>query len=220
MVLFSDADSSKAKGKSPAAPFPSEFLLPPPATDCWLRQRINVPVHQVEWHWQHHVPLPYPDATLPHDWHLDSETISVLTAPRSARAHAEEHEEVRRRGIREVDRTVPPPPLVVREEDQATEATYQTALAAVYRESKEDERRRAAAGEQEEAAYEAAMALSAAGECVLPLVTPPCPVNAEPEPEPIERYSWTGVVHEWVSVPPVWVGATPTQEAAHLEHWR
>ena len=40
------------------------------------------------------MPLPYPDATLPHDWHLDSERIQVPAAPRSARAHAEE---VRRR---------------------------------------------------------------------------------------------------------------------------
>ncbi|KAE8784888.1 hypothetical protein D1007_41506 [Hordeum vulgare] len=32
-----------------------------------------------------------------------------------------EHEEARRRDVREVDRTAPPPPLVVREEDQVAE---------------------------------------------------------------------------------------------------
>ncbi|KAE8779067.1 putative serine/threonine-protein kinase [Hordeum vulgare] len=50
--------------------------------------------------------------------------------------------------------------------------------------------------------------------------TPPSLAKDEPEPEPIERYSWTGVVHEWVSAPPVRVGATPAQEAAYLEHRR
>ena len=40
------------------------------------------------------MPLPYPDVTLPHDWHLDPEKIPVPVAPRSARAHAEQ---VRRR---------------------------------------------------------------------------------------------------------------------------
>ena len=112
--------------------------------------------------------------------------------------------------MREVDRSEPPPPLVVREEDQA-------ALAAVYRESEEDERRRAEAAEEEEAWYEAAMAhalvFSAAGDCVVPPVAPPSPIKVEPKPEPspIERYSCTGVVREWVRAPPVWMGATPTQ---------
>ncbi|KAE8805304.1 putative serine/threonine-protein kinase [Hordeum vulgare] len=119
---------------------------------------------------------------------------------------------------------MPPPQLAVREEDQAMEAAYQAALVAVYQESEEYDRHRVAAAEQEEAAYEAAMALSAVGDCVLPLVTPSSPVKAEPDPEPepspIERYSWTGVVREWVSTPPVWVAATSAQEAAYLEHWR
>ena len=65
-----------------------------------------------------------------------------------------------------------------------------------------------------------AMALSAAGDCVLPPVTPPSPMKAEPEPSPIERYSWTGEVREWVSAPPVWYEAMPAQEAVYLEHWR
>ncbi|KAE8788893.1 putative ubiquitin-conjugating enzyme E2 26 [Hordeum vulgare] len=199
MGLFSGAGNNKAKGKSPAIPFSSEFLPPPPAPARRPRQRVNVPVHQVVWHWQHCVPLPYPDATLPHDWHLDPERIPVPAAPWSARAHAKEmqrwralltseqrrdlayatdspnwarwfafeHEEARRRGVCEVDRTLPPPPLIVREEDQAAEAAYQASLTVVYRERKEDERRRAAATKQEEATYEAAMAramaLSAAG---------------------------------------------------------
>ena len=156
MGLFSGADSSKAKGKSPAIPFPREFAPPPPTPARRQRQRVNVPVHQAEWHWQHRMPLPYPDVTLPHDWHLDPERIPVPAVPRSSRAHVEEvrhwrallmseqrcdqayafdspnwarwfsfeHEEARRRGIREVDRTVPPPSLVVREEDQAAEAAY------------------------------------------------------------------------------------------------
>ena len=83
--------------------------------------------------------------------------------------------------------------------------------------------------EDEEARYEAAMAqalaLSATGDCIVPPVAPSSPprrlVNADPEPqpEPIPRFSWTGVVRKWVSAPPVWMGATPEQEAAYLEMW-
>ena len=109
----------------------------------------------------------------------------------------------------------------------ATEDAYQAALAAVYRESEEDERRRAEAAEaEEEARYEAAMAqalaLSAAGNSVVPPVAPPSPIKPEPqpEPEPIARFSWNGVVREWVSAPPVWLRATPAQEQAYLEMWR
>ena len=130
MGLFSGASGSKA----PATPFPSEFLPPPPApAPRRQRQRVNVPVHQAEWHWQHRQPLPYPDVTLPHDWHLDPDRIPVPAVPRTARVHAEEvrrrralltpeqrreaayasdspnwarwfafeHEEARRRGVRE-----------------------------------------------------------------------------------------------------------------------
>ena len=35
-----------------------------------------------------------------------------------------EHEEARRRGVREVDRRSPPPALVVRDEDQAAKDAY------------------------------------------------------------------------------------------------
>ena len=111
--------------------------------------------------------------------------------------------------MREVDHSVPPPPLIIKEEDQAAEDAYQPALVAVYRKSEEDKQRRAEAAEEEEARYEAAMAqamaLSAAGDCVVPPMAPPYPPcrlakaehHPEPEPEPIERYSWTGVVREW-----------------------
>ncbi|KAE8798360.1 hypothetical protein D1007_26454 [Hordeum vulgare] len=98
------------------------------------------------------------------------EPAYATDSPNWARWFAFEHEEARRRGVSEVDHTVPPPLLVVREEDQA-------ALAADYRESEKDERHRTAVAKQEEAAYEAAMAqamaLSAAGDCVLPPMTPP-----------------------------------------------
>ena len=126
-------------------------------------------------------------------------------------------EEQRRRGVQHV-RAGTPPPLVVRNEDLEEEASYQAALAAVLRESEEEERRK------EEAAYQArmaeAMALSAAGDCVVPLVARLSPVKAEPEPTPIERYSWTGEVREWVSAPPVWMRVTEAHERAYLKQWR
>ncbi|KAE8821766.1 hypothetical protein D1007_00174 [Hordeum vulgare] len=110
---------------------------------------------------------------------------------------------------------VPLPSLVVREQDQA-------ALAVVYRESEEDEQHRATTAEQEEAGYEAAMAqamaLSTASDCVLPPVISPSPVKAqlEPEPSPIKRYFWTGVVR----APLVWVRASSAEEAVYLADWR
>ena len=65
MGLFSGGSGSKAKGKSPATYFPSEFLPPPPSSaPRRQRQRVSVPVHQAEWHWQHRQPLSYPDVTL------------------------------------------------------------------------------------------------------------------------------------------------------------
>ncbi|KAE8809160.1 hypothetical protein D1007_14204 [Hordeum vulgare] len=73
---------------------------------------------------------------------------------------------------------------------------------------------------EEEATYQhqlaEAMALSAAGDCVVP--PPP-----EPEPEPAlprQVYQWIGVVQEFGSAPPIWLDATPLQEQAYLEHWR
>ena len=58
-----------------------------------------------------------------------------------------------------------------------------------------------------------ALALSATGDSVVPPVAPPSPIkpepHPEPEPEPIARFSWNGVVREWVSAPSVWLGTTP-----------
>ncbi|KAE8807101.1 Pre-mRNA-processing factor 39 [Hordeum vulgare] len=233
------------KGKAPLFPCATS----PPSSSHRPRQRVSVPVHQARWHWEHRVALPYPDVTLPHGWHLDLERIPVTAVPRSTRVHAEEvtkrrhlltaeqrrdptyvadspnwevwfvveHEEQRRRGVRQVQPGgPPPPPPVVSDEDQEAEAAYQVALAGVLRDSEEEARRMA----EEEAAFQKqiaeAMALSAAGDCVVP--PPP-----EPEPEPTlsrEVYQWTGVVQEFVSVPPIWLGATPLQEQAYLEHWR
>ena len=65
-----------------------------------------------------------------------------------------------------------------------------------------------------------AMALFAAGNCIVPPLRPPSPVKAESGPTPIkpESYSWNGVVREWVSMPLVWYGATPAHEHIYLEH--
>ena len=72
-----------------------------------------------------------------------------------------------------------------------------------------------------EAAMAEAMALSVAGDCVVPPVAPSSLPKAEPEePAYLERYFWTGVVREWVSAPPIWLEATEKQEAAYLDHWR
>ncbi|KAE8812337.1 hypothetical protein D1007_10694 [Hordeum vulgare] len=83
-----------------------------------------------------------------------------------------EHEEQRRRDVRDMQPGSPPPPMpIVSDEDREEEAAYQTALAVVLRESEEEERRKA---DEEEVAYEAqlaeAIALSAAGDCIVPLL--------------------------------------------------
>ncbi|KAE8767930.1 Pre-mRNA-processing factor 39 [Hordeum vulgare] len=69
----------------------------------------------------------------------------------------------------------------------------------------------------EEATYHQQLAkaitLSPAGDCVVPP-----PSKLEPT-EPREVYQWTGVVQEFVTAPPIWLGATPQQEQAYLEHW-
>ncbi|KAE8789748.1 pre-mrna-processing factor 39 [Hordeum vulgare] len=58
------------------------------------------------------------------------------------------------------------------------------------------------------------MALSAADDCVVP----PSP---EPEPAlPWEVYQCTDIIQEFISAPPIWLGATLLQEQAYLEHWR
>ncbi|KAE8766458.1 hypothetical protein D1007_62322 [Hordeum vulgare] len=139
----------------------------------------------------------------------------VADSPKWEAWFAVEHEEQRRRGVRQVQpRGPPPPPPVVSDEDQEAEAACQAALAGGLRDNEEEARRMA----EEEAAYQKqlveAMALSAAGDCVVP---PP----SEPEPEPAlprEVYQWTGVVQEFVSMPPIWLGATPLQVQAYLDH--
>ncbi|KAE8787541.1 Peroxidase 9 [Hordeum vulgare] len=89
-----------------------------------------------------------------------------------------EHEEQRRRGVRTM-RAGTPSRLVVRNKDQEADAAYQ-----------EEERHK------EEEAYQArmteAMAVSAAGDCIVPPLAPPSPAKAEPGPIAlkIERYTW------------------------------
>ncbi|KAE8818365.1 hypothetical protein D1007_03807 [Hordeum vulgare] len=48
-----------------------------------------------------------------------------------------------------------------------------------------------------------AMALSAADDYVVPPLAPPPPTKPEPGHPLGETYLWDGVVHEWVSVPPI-----------------
>ena len=195
-------------------------------------------MHQAEWHWHHRMPLPYPDVTLPHDWHLDPERIPVPAAPRTARTHAEEVR--RRRALLTPEQRAEPQYAVdspnwarwfafehekarrrgVRGVDRSLQPPplivrgedqeAEAAYQAAIKESEEEERWM----EADEAAFEAAMAeamaLSAAGDCIMPPVTPPSPPKAEPEePAYLERYSWTRVVRKWVSAPQVWVGMTP-----------
>ncbi|KAE8782388.1 Pre-mRNA-processing factor 39 [Hordeum vulgare] len=66
------------------------------------------------------------------------------------------------------------------------------------------------------------MTLCAINDCVVPPLAPPSPANAKPGSLVLmpELYAWDGVVCEWVSSPPVWLGATPKHVAAYLEHWR
>ncbi|KAE8809241.1 Pre-mRNA-processing factor 39 [Hordeum vulgare] len=69
--------------------------------------------------------------------------------------------------------------------------------------------------EEEAAAYQAqmaeAMALSNAGAAVVPPLAPPSSVKAELGPLVLrpDQYAWDGVVSDWVSTPPVCLGATP-----------
>ncbi|KAE8794101.1 hypothetical protein D1007_31162 [Hordeum vulgare] len=188
------ADSSQNKGKSPVYPRP----ISPPVSSHRPRERVGIPVHQAQWHWEHRVPLPYPDVTLPHHSHLDPERIPVPAVPWSTRMHAEE---VSRRRSNSTLCTRPTLPTRS-DEDEDAEAAYQAALAAALREREDEERRKA---EEEDAAYEAQLAeaitLFAAGDCV---ASPP--PKSEPQPE---VYQWTGCLCEWANAPPIWLGATP-----------
>ncbi|KAE8785063.1 Cytochrome P450 71C4 [Hordeum vulgare] len=180
--------SAQNKGKSPTV---HPHALPPPASSRRPRHLISVPVHQARWHWEQRIPLPYPDVTLPHDSHLDPDRIPVPVVPRSARTHAEEevwfvleHEEQRRRNVRDAQPGPSPLPPVVCDEDREAEAAYQAVLAATLRESEEEEWHNA---EKEDATYEAhlieAIALSPTDDCVVPP-----PSKTEPRPE---VYQWT-----------------------------
>ncbi|KAE8811185.1 hypothetical protein D1007_11929 [Hordeum vulgare] len=163
------------KGKAPLYP---RAISPPPSS---RRQRVSVPVHQARWHREYRVPLPYPDVTLPHGRHLDSERIPVLAVPWSARVHVEEVSR-RPRLLTTEQRRDPAYAAespnwelwrcwqlrVVTDEDQEAEAAYQATLVAVLCDNEEEARRRA----DEEATYQQqlveAIALTAVGDCVVP----------------------------------------------------
>ena len=90
--------SSNGKGKGTHGASSSRAPLPPPPPAATRfrpgRRRLHIPVHQARWHWEYMQPLPYPDVTLPHRWHLDPQRIPVPAVPRTQRAH---DDEVRRR---------------------------------------------------------------------------------------------------------------------------
>ncbi|KAE8792947.1 Pre-mRNA-processing factor 39 [Hordeum vulgare] len=130
-----------------------------------------------------------------------------------------ECEEQRRRGVRDVVAGAPSP-LVVREEDQEAEAAYKNALAAVLLASEEEARVKEKEKEACHKQLTGAIALFAAGDCIVPPQAPPAPVELGSLVLRPELYTWNGVACEWVSAPPVWLSATPKQEAAYLEHSR
>ncbi|KAE8792600.1 Pre-mRNA-processing factor 39 [Hordeum vulgare] len=67
-----------------------------------------------------------------------------------------------------------------------------------------------------------AIALSAAGDCVVLPLAPPSPDKLKLMPTALKphEYIWEGVVSEWMTVPPIWMGAMPEQEQIYLEHSR
>ena len=82
-------------GKGKGTPDASSSRIPPPhslapAHFCPGHRRLHISVHQARWHWEYRQPLPYPDGTLPHHWHLDLQLIPVPAVSRSPRAHDEE----------------------------------------------------------------------------------------------------------------------------------
>lgn len=115
------------------------------------------------------------------------------------------------------------PPDVLPEEEEKEEEAYQDALEATMQPALEESRR-----EEDTRCFsmQEALALSAAGDCVIPPSAPPLAFFPEPKPEPQstehepEVYQWTSQLREWVSAPPVWLGATPEQEVAYLQQWR
>ncbi|KAM3385559.1 hypothetical protein ACQJBY_009399 [Aegilops geniculata] len=93
MGLFGNSnDKGKGKGTPDASSSRAPLPPPPPAATHFRpgRRRLHIPVHQARWHWEYRQPLPYPDVTLPHRWHMDSQRILVPTVPRTQRAHDDE----------------------------------------------------------------------------------------------------------------------------------
>ncbi|KAE8779260.1 hypothetical protein D1007_47687 [Hordeum vulgare] len=103
-------------------------------------------------------------------------------------------------------------PLVMREKDQETEVVYQNALVTSVGDVLHASEEEACLEEEEEEPYQKhlveAIAFSAASDCVVPPLAPP-PLT---EPGSLvlrpELYAWDGLMCEWISAPPVWLGAT------------
>ncbi|KAE8793978.1 Pre-mRNA-processing factor 39 [Hordeum vulgare] len=93
-------------------------------------------------------------------------------------------------------------------EDQEAEAAYHT-LAAVLRASEEETHLKK---DEEEEAYHKklveAIALYVFDDCGVPPLTPPPPAEPRSLALKPKLYARDGVVREWISKPPVWLGAT------------
>ncbi|KAE8778123.1 hypothetical protein D1007_48988 [Hordeum vulgare] len=90
-------------------------------------------------------------------WQLTPEQwlnpVYAANSPHWVVYFAVEHEERRRRGVRDMQPGGPlPPPPVVSDEDQEVEVAYQATLAAALRESEEEDRHKA---KEVDTAYEA-----------------------------------------------------------------
>ncbi|KAE8814381.1 hypothetical protein D1007_08450 [Hordeum vulgare] len=235
------------KGKGKLTPVASSSKVSVPPRRCAPpRECLYIPVHQARWHWQYRQALPYPDVELPHGWHLDTDRIPIPGVQRSVRAHAEEvrrrralltpeqrHDptyatdspewEVRFAVEHERERihdahfnmATPPPPPQVKPEEQEDEVAYQATLEEATAYAINESRR------EEDARWvglEKALALFAAGDCVMP--PPPPPPAAEAEARQPHTYQWTGQLQEWVSAPPVWYGCTKEEEQEYLLHYK
>ncbi|XBJ12614.1 hypothetical protein VPH35_017105 [Triticum aestivum] len=89
--------SSNGKGKGIPGASSSRAPLPPSSCGAAFPPWSSAPAHPgapSAVAWEYRQPLPYPDVTLPHHWHLDPQRIPVPAVPRSQRAH---DDEVRRR---------------------------------------------------------------------------------------------------------------------------
>ncbi|KAE8786895.1 hypothetical protein D1007_39140 [Hordeum vulgare] len=214
------------KGKTPLYP----RAISPPSSSHRPCQRVIVPVHQARWHWEHRVPLPYPDVTLPHDWHVDPKRIPVPAMPRSARVHVEEVSR-RRRLLTTEQRRDPAYAadspnwkvwLAVEHEEQRRRGVCEVqpgghpphppiisekdqeaeaACQATLAAVLRDSEEEARCRADEEAAYEQQLAEAILLSNVGDYVVPHPP---KPEPtEPREVYQWTDIVHEFAAAPPI-----------------